>query len=476
MSEYTGDAHGIVCVPHACKMDTDLAAVLPEDVETVVDGVIPPEPVDYDEGFVLPPHSVKPLQLINHHPLDTHLVFYEVEHIYTVDDIPTETSVTSLAHEFEKAFDPQQAIEGMKRSRSQAWPRLEYVVGAMPLVLHEWVAEMGILGACGGKTVAALPPHTMSGSTAEAAVGVLRRSARLMNSVDIDDLEFHTYVRAMTDAEIGNAWKANGQRASHMGTDRHYMAECFFNGLPHRHWEPDMHVLYTFCRTHMIPAGMVAYNTEKEIVCRDANVAGSIDLIVWDPSRGVHHIIDFKRSNKLRSQMRGYGKMKQPFNHLDDCKGAGYAIQTSIYQFILEREYGMRIGDRILLSLHAEEPFETSVPYMKEEVRYIMERRFARVRAQCAAMKANAADSAFTCSATGAPLLDAVELEDGNLVMEKVARVRGVPFVPRADVRAAFDAAVEGHLEKVHLDTTQCTSWRRLMPEGGIPVFQGGRL
>jgi len=44
--------------------------------------------------------------------------------------------------------------------------------------------------------------------------------------------------------------------------------------------------------------------------------------------------------------------MRAPFAHLDDCKGAAYALQTSLYQYILERDYGMTIGERVLLSLH----------------------------------------------------------------------------------------------------------------------------
>lgn len=448
-------------------MDADLHAVLPPGIEAHFDAPAPPEPVDYDEGFVLPTHTVKPLQTVHNHPLDARLAFYEVEHIYTFDGIPTETSVTSLAHEFEQEFDAQRAIDGMKRARSQAWPRLEYVHDAQPL--SSWSPTRGVLAVSGGKTVAVVATNSMSSSVDTATVcNLLRQSARLITD-DVDDMEYHSFEREMTDQEIRDAWSKNGQRASHMGTDRHYMAECFFNGLAHRNWEPDMHVLYTFCRRHMIPKGMVAYNTEKEIVCRDANVAGSIDLIVWDPTRNVHHIIDFKRSSKLRSQMRGYGKMKAPFTHLDDCKGAGYAIQTSIYQFILERDYGMTIGDRILLSLHAGEPFETSVPYMREEVRYIMDRRFARVRAQREVLASK--PDAFTCAATGSPLVDAVQCDDGSLVMEKVARIRGQSFVPCLEVRDAFNAEVSRCTDNVTLDKSACVSWRRQMPEGGIPVF-----
>lgn len=442
------------------KMDEDLNQVLFPGV-AVAYGPVEREPEDYDDGYVLPAHSVKPLQLLNHHPNDIRLKFYEVEHIYTYDDVPLSISVTALAHEFERPFDPDGAIGGMKVSRSQMWPRLEYVNESWPL--DRWSAERGALATCAGKTVAVIPPYTMSPTATQDDIRHILTTTGQSLCND-DDFEFYAFDRSLTDGEIRERWNANGQRASHMGTDRHYLAECFMNGLPHRWWEPDMQVLYRFCRQYLIPNGIVAFNTEKEIVCKDADVAGSIDLILWDTRRKVHHILDFKRSNKLRSQMRGYGKMAEPFKHLDDCKGAGYALQTSIYQYILERDYGMTIGDRILLSLHEEQPFETSVPYMKAEVEYIMNRRFALVRART---KVADADPLFRCDVTGAPLVDAV-VSNGRRMMEKVARVNEWEFEIDAETREAFDMEVARSTEFVELDAKACTSWRRQMPEHGI--------
>ena len=66
-------------------MDYDLwRAVLPDDI-LPQEGPCEHEPVDYGEGFVLPVHSVKPLQLLHTHPLDASLKFYEGPHVYTVD-------------------------------------------------------------------------------------------------------------------------------------------------------------------------------------------------------------------------------------------------------------------------------------------------------------------------------------------------------------------------------------------------------
>lgn len=449
-----------------------------------LDAVLPPgvlpqhgppcrEADDYGDGFVLPVHGTYALQLLNTHPLDARLCFYELPHVYTFDGVPTSASVTKLAHEFEEEFDPEAAIRMMRDSRTQAWPRLEYVVNAAPLTEAAWTGVQGALRCAGGKTVAVVHPHSMTARSSLSDVRELLRIVTLpaKGGVEAEEAEDHVFERELTADEIRAKWKANGTRASHLGTERHHLAECFFNGMPFRWWEPDMRVLFEFCHTHLLPRGIVAFNTEKEIVCADADVAGSIDLILYDPATKTHHLVDFKRSDKLESQLRGYRKMGPPFTHLDDCKGAGYALQLSIYQYILEREYGMTMGDRVLLSLHADKPFVTSVPYLKAETEYIMAQRFRLVRARRAAA---VADPACRCAlAPAAPLVDAVRLPDGRYAMEKMAQVRDVPYTVAAEQRAHVDKAVAAHLEAAPVfDATACTSWRKQMPLRGIaPTF-----
>lgn len=445
-------------------MNSDLNAVRPEGI-LVQHGPAEREP-SYDEDFVLPSHYEKPLQTLHSHPNDARLEFFEAPHVYTFDGVPTTTSVTSLAHSYEEAFDADNAIAAMKSSRSQAWPRLEYTHER----LDEWNHTRGALATCMGKTVAVIPPLAMQRtSTWNDVTQVLSDEARRRDAAcDDTDIEFFVFDRALTNDEIKTRWSANGMRASHMGTDRHLLAELFFNGLVFRWWEPDMQVLYEFCRTELLPRGIVAYNTEKEIVCRDADVAGSIDLILWDSRRGVHHIVDFKRSDKLQSQLWGFKKMQSPFNHLDDCKGAGYALQLSIYEYILTRDYGLTIGERILLSLHADRPFCTGVPYLAAETEYIMQSRMALVRARRRVADAN---PHLRCQLSEAPLCAAVRLDDGRRVMENVARVHDLPFSIDWTTRTTFDAAVNETVEPVELDRTRCVSWRRQMPTSGRPPF-----
>ena len=239
-----------------------------------------------------------------------------------------------------------------------------------------------------------------------------------------------------------------------------------------------MKAVLEFARDYMVPRGIVAWATEKEIVCEDADVAGSVDLICYDPNVDMYHIIDFKRSDKLQSSLRGYGKMTGEFKHLDDCKCASYALQTSLYQYILEREYGMKIGDRILLSIHPDAPFATSVPFLHAEVDYLMQERFALVRSR----KRVAEESPrFTCSLTGAPAFGAVVLKDSQSVaMENAALVRGLSYDVAEDIRAEFDGRVSELMKEessaVKLDTAACTPWRKLVPASGLDVFAGSSI
>ena len=437
-------------------------SILPQGL-SVKGGEPPPPPPSFEEGYSLPVHCEKPLQTVNRSPLDEKLRFFEEPHVYTWESVPFSSSVTSLAHQYEQPFYPEEAIQKMKSSRSQSWPRLEYVLDAKPLQEEEWTCSRGALLVLDGKTISSLPPFSMrEGSTRENMRRMLVECSIKGNSGEGG--EIYTFERCCTDDEIVKGWRRKGMLASNKGTEAHYQAELFFNGLPCRDWEDEMKVVLRFAREKMIPSRIVSFNTEKEIVCLDADLAGSIDLLLYDERRGVHHIVDHKRSDKLKKDLRGFGKMAPPFQHLDDCKGAGYALQTSIYQYILERDYGMKIGERILLSLHPDLEFVTTVPYMEKEVQFIMESRFAIV----AARKRVAEEERFRCCLSGAPAVDAVRLKrGGGIAMEKAALLKGEEYEEDKETRSLFEERVVTLLPLIELEKG-CVSWRKQMPESGI--------
>ena len=159
--------------------------------------------------------------------------------------------------------------------------------------------------------------------------------------------------------------------------------------------------------------------------------------------------------------------MKAPMNHLDECQLASYALQLSIYQWILEREYDMRFGDRVLLSLHPEGEFVSSVPYLKDEVNYIMAERMELIAARKACADKN---ELFRCSLSQKPAVDGVRLTTGEIAMEKEAKRRGLQYSIDVQQRHDFECAVTK--EKVsRAKLTKSGTWRERMPEHPVRPF-----
>lgn len=423
----------------------------------------PSEEEFYENRYEPPQHSVKQLQKLN--PASPDLQFFEGPHVYQYKGVPASASVTEIVHSVEPDFVATAAINAMRNSSKQAWPRFEYVVDADKE--REWDASLGLLFRNGEITVASIPPYSLSaGTTLEEATKIAKLSS---NGIVDDDAVSYTYTRVLTDAEIAEEWKRNGNEASARGTEAHHQAELFFNGEPARWWHPDLENAVWFAKTHM--ENMEARYTEFEIYYPEADLAGSIDLIVFDRARRLHHIIDHKRSEKLPREMRGYGKLLEPMQHLDKCKGAVYALQLSLYQYILEKVYGFECGDRVLLTLHPGAPeYATSVPYLKEEVEFLMRRRIALVAARRAAV---AKDATLKCSLTGAPVHEAVRLRrDGSVAARRAALVRGLEFEEDVQTTKRFRESVEEELEDVAPPAKWTKgSWRRRMPERGLAPF-----
>lgn len=461
----------------------DLDALLPPGVLRE-QGPAPQPQEHFDERFVLPEHYEKPLQLLFPDKHSADLVFHEKPHVYYFRGRPVSLSVTGLAHAFETPFDPVAAVEMMRTSRSQSYPRYPYLVDAQSIAPDDasfrLPPERGVVMVCDGKTVSTLQPHSVTAPATRTQLCTLLDATKVKgataNAAD-DDVELYSFAREQTTEEIQAGWKQKGKLASNLGTNGHWICEMFANGLPCQWWSAELRVFLDFARTYLLPRGIVAHRTEWEIMYPPADLAGSIDLILYEPARALYHVLDYKRADKLESKLRGYGKMKG-LEHLDQSNGAAYALQLSIYQFILETEYGLPIGERILLSIHPEVPFATSVPYLKAEVEWLFREREALVRARA---KAADADPSLRCALTGAPLVDAVVLADGRLLTEKAAQVAAdaaaeagaeLAYEPADEVRARFAAAVQAQLEEVApLDASQCLSWKRRMPVGGIRPF-----
>jgi hypothetical protein len=427
------------------------------------------EPSDYGDAYRLPAHRQKLLERRFPHPLDARIVFYEKPHVYTINGQCASGSVSSLIKSYVGEFDADRIIQGMQFSRREAWPRYKYAVNPRQATAEEVAA----LRESSPLQLALLVSDTESFKTEFA--GPIGRCA-----LPVGEQAVYLIDRAMTTQEIKLMW--DNPEARNRGTEAHYQMELWMNSDPSRVHQPEAQVGLGFVRDQLAANGIRAYRTEWEICAEAESVAGSVDFVGVLPDDTLV-IVDWKRSPKLQSNMLGqYGKrMRKPFDHLDDCDGAKYAIQLSAYAWILETYYGKKVTALALCSLHPESPFHTWVPYLKLEVDALMSMRRELV-ARKIALEFEEDTELPRCEITGNVAFEAVRDSKGRLCNEKELSIReeDCEFVPCAASRKLCAdrlkaVTVASSNKELAALASRSVPWRERMPADGIPHFEDGK-
>jgi len=140
-----------------------------------------------------------------------------------------------------------------------------------------------------------------------------------------------------------------------------------------------------------INTGAVIY-AEKKVFLKDYNVAGMIDVPIIKGDRFV--ILDWKTNKEELHKTAGYYKKIQlggkwikstewiktgemllyPINHLENSKFNIYALQLSLYAYILE-QWGYTLVDNGLEIIHIRNNNNQliKIPYLKNEVKLLLE-------------------------------------------------------------------------------------------------------
>ena len=421
----------------------------------------PVRPAHFDERYVLPEHQVFPLMEKNAHPLDSKMEFLEEPHVYLFDNVAIGESVTGMAHQYQSGFDGNSAIRMMKSSKKECWPRLKYAIGVKRG--HDCstiVPKNGVMLVCDGLTLAVSRPYDFDQIQGNELVENLKM---LMIQPSFgkrsrNEPEVYTFERGMTDDEIKKSWEMNGLLARNLGTEAHLQMQYMVEGQPFR---MDPEVMVGIDILNKFPDEWIGYRCEWEIVFPEANLAGSIDLVIQHKETKNIIIVDYKRSEKLKSKLRGYSFMKEPMKHLDDADGVTYALQLGIYQYVLEKKYGLTVEDRILISLHPDNPFFTSVPYLEQEVHYMMESRIAKENA----LK----DCPIRCPISDLALANAVDVEgmessiDKKTALAKGYTIKGEDLVT---IMLVNDWLNDNYVPIPLPDFT--TKWKTIMPKDGL--------
>ena len=175
--------------------------------------------------------------------------------------------------------------------------------------------------------------------------------------------------------EIIEAWEKKGREAANKGTFLHEQIEKYFLGLDYE--KPDgFNHFETFVAEH---SNIVPYRSEWRIFDENHHLAGTIDMIACDGEK--FDMYDWKRSEKTLD------KSGQPItkdnwgnrgldviSHIHDTSYNHYCLQQSLYKYIIESNYDIKIDNMYLVIIHPVygSYHKVSVPYMEQEIQAML--------------------------------------------------------------------------------------------------------
>lgn len=177
-------------------------------------------------------------------------------------------------------------------------------------------------------------------------------------------------------------WAARGEEARRMGTLMHERIERYYLGHP---VDPAWMADGAFSRFAAFAwkVRLCPFRTEWRIYHEESRLAGTLDFLAACAD-GSFEIWDWKRSNKVVDSCgnpitdNSFGRTAlTPLDHLPDTTFWHYALQVSIYRYILEAKYDMRISGARLGIFHPQHTsfFVALLPYLRDEVKMIINQR-----------------------------------------------------------------------------------------------------
>ena len=186
--------------------------------------------------------------------------------------------------------------------------------------------------------------------------------------------EFHAKRKAdalgITKEEVLEMWGKKGRESRAQGTIMHEKIESYYLGKPVSTDET-----FELFKIFANKITLKPYRTEWAVYDWDQKIAGTIDFV--DYQNGEYIIYDWKRSDKLIAKNglpiknSQYGvKALPPIENLDDSPYYHYALQLSLYKYILEKNYGLTVSRLRLGIFHPSynKPYVLEMPYLQNEI------------------------------------------------------------------------------------------------------------
>lgn len=179
--------------------------------------------------------------------------------------------------------------------------------------------------------------------------------------------------RGISETEIRKQWEEKAEEARTLGTNMHNKIESYYLGE-----SPESDETYVLFEKFTRDYKLNPYRTEWAIYDEDLQIAGTLDFL--DFTDNVFTIYDWKRSDKIVENGKEittnrYNKTAlPPINNIPDTTYWHYALQVSIYRYILKRKYDIDVAEGRLVVFHPSNStyyVVKNLPYLEDEVKRI---------------------------------------------------------------------------------------------------------
>ena len=109
--------------------------------------------------------------------------------------------------------------------------------------------------------------------------------------------------------------------------------------------------------------------SEVIIYSTELKMAGTVDVLALDKTTGNYEIIDWKTSKRIDTSSYGNKTGTSSVTRdVPDCNFYHYALQLSLYRYLLEEYYGVRINNQLIAHLQDDGAKGYVAPYMRDHI------------------------------------------------------------------------------------------------------------
>lgn len=179
-----------------------------------------------------------------------------------------------------------------------------------------------------------------------------------------------------TKEEIKKIWSDNGKKASEAGTKMHYDIECFYNGMVPENDSIEYNYFMNFYEDN---SNLEPFRTEWMVWDSELRLAGSIDMTFIDRKKNEIMIFDWKRCKEIKKTNAFETATTECINYMPNTNFWHYSLQLNTYKALLEKNYGVVVGDMYLVCLHPDNKNKSyllyRVPFLQDNIQELFELR-----------------------------------------------------------------------------------------------------